>query len=158
MKTLPVLALALIALPLPSHSQKSDGAAIKADIKAIWMDIAKGDSLRPSVFDKEHNLVAFSSGGLFEDLTEEEMVAALVKGTNTLDVKPYHINVTFFGAQEDVAYATYYLVGRIMQGDQVIVADYRTRISALLEKQNGKWYWVGAHASPLFAGSGVKLD
>jgi hypothetical protein len=33
--------------------------------------------------------------------------------------------------------------------------DYRTRVSQVLEKVNGKWVIRGAHYSPLFGGVGL---
>ena len=48
--------------------------------------------------------------------------------------------------------------GKIMKKEEVAVANYRTRISQVLEKKGNKWIFVASHASPLFGGSGYKVD
>ncbi len=68
------------------------------------------------------------------------------------------MNVKFLGSEEDVAYVTYYLAGKIANGDNVVVPNYRTRISQVLEKRGSNWTFIGSHASPLFGGSGFNVD
>ena len=108
--------------------------------------------------DPEHNIIAYSTGGLWEDLSAEEMAKSIVGGPNTFALRPYHINVRFLGSKKDVAYVSYYLVGNILRGDTVVVSNYRTRISQVSEKRGGKWITVGNHASPLYGGSGIVFE
>ena len=75
---------------------------------------------------------------------------------NTLKFTPYHINAKFLGQEKDVAYVTYYLVGKIVREGKDDIANYRTRASNVMEKTDGKWVNSGAHYSPLFGGSGVE--
>ena len=77
---------------------------------------------------------------------------------NTLNFKPYHINVEIYGSDKDIAYAVYYLAGTIDRDGNAIVPNYRTRASSLMKKEKGKWYEVGSHYSPMHSGSGVKFD
>ena len=75
-----------------------------------------------------------------------------------LVAKAYHINVRLLGGAKDVAYASYYLSGNIMQDDKVVVVDYRTRISQVFHKEGKNWVIIATHASPLFGGSGVPAN
>ena len=87
----------------------------------------------------------------------EEMIT-VSDSPNTLNFKPYHINVEIYGSKKEIAYAVYYLAGTIDRDGNVIVPNYRTRASSLMKKENGKWYEVGSHYSPMHSGSGVKFD
>ena len=157
MKRTILFTLAISLLPVAAQSQAADVEAIKTNIEQMWKDMAQGKA-DPNKFDQNHNLTAYSSGGLWEDQTANELATTLVGGGVTLSVKPHHVKVTLLGEKKDVAHATYYLSGKILKGATVAVANYRTRISQVLEKQNGKWIFVANHASPLFGGSGVNFE
>ena len=150
------LIMAVLMLACSAPGQADEAAAIKKNLEQMWSDVAQG-KIDASNFG-EGTLTAYSSGGLWENLTGDELSASLLEGPNRLNVKPYHINVTFLGAQKDVSYVTYYLAGNILSEGKVIVPNYRTRISQVLEKRGDKWVWVGTHASPLFGGSGITVD
>ena len=150
------LIMAVLMLACSAPGQADEAAAIKKNLEQMWSDIALGE-IDPSNFG-EHTLTAYSSGGLWQSQSGEELSASLVGGPNRLHVKPYHIKITFLGAEKDVAYVTYYLAGNIKSEGKVVVPNYRTRISQVLEKRGDKWLWVGTHASPLFGGSGIKVD
>ena len=47
---------------------------------------------------------------------------------------------------------------RCVKKEEVAVANYLTRISQVLKKKGNKWIFVASHASPLFGGSGYKVD
>ena len=155
-KLLTVL-LVLMTVPFQVQGQAKDESALKADVVKFWEDAAQR-KLDRNKLDPEHNMVAYSTGGLWEDLTAEEMAKSIVGGPNTMALRPHHINVMFLGSKKDVAYVSYYLVGNIMKDDKVVVANYRTRISQVSEKRGGKWIGVGNHASPLFGGSGIVFE
>ena len=148
--------IAVVMIAFGAHGQANEAERIKKNITQMWKDMAQGKI--ESINFAEHTLTAYSSGGLWENLTGDELSASLLEGPNRLNVKPYHINVTFLGAQKDVSYVTYYLAGNILSEGKVIVPNYRTRISQVLEKRGDKWVWVGTHASPLFGGSGITVD
>ena len=139
------------------ESLRADRGIILENIEQMWVNMAQGKA-DPNKFDPEHNVTAYSSGGLWEDHTADELATALVGGSTILAVQPYHIKITLLGANDDVAHATYYLVGTILKDGNPIVTNYRTRISQVLEKQNGQWIFVANHASPLFGGSGVIFE
>ena len=146
------LIMAVLMLACSAPGQADEAAAIKKNLEQMWSDVALG-KIDSSNFGKD-TLTAYSSGGLWQKLSGEELSASIVTGPR-LHVKPYHIEITFLGAQKDVAYATYYLAGNIKNEEEVVVPNYRTRISQVMEKRGDKWVWVGTHASPLFGGSGI---
>lgn len=153
-----LLFLLLILLLVPQlNGQSKDEAVIKADVVKLWSDAANR-KMDKNKLDPEHNIIAYSTGGLWEDLTADKMVASIVGGPNTFDLRPYHINVKFLGSKKDVAYVSYYLSGNILRGDKIVISNYRTRISQITEKRGKKWVTVGNHASPLFGGSGIKFE
>ena len=88
-----------------------------------------------------------------------EDIRPAVDGPNTMDFKPHHINVTIVSETQDVVYAAYYLVDKILDSDRkVTVKNYRTRVSQVWVKLDEKWGVMGRHYSPLYGGSGVVLD
>ena len=133
----------------------SEIEAIKADITKFWAGLASGE-LQADAFAGEQ-IVAYSSGGMWEHLSGAELVASLTEGPR-LVTKGYHINVRLHGEAKDVAYASYYLGGKITHNGEVVVANYRTRVSQVLEKKGDKWVFAATHASPLFGGSGFVVD
>ena len=157
MNKLLTILLVLMMVPFQAQGQSKDEAAIKADVVKLWKGAAQRKMDRNKL-DPEHNMIAYSTGGLWEDLPAEEMAKSIVGGPNTFALRPYHINVRFLGSKKDVAYVSYYLVGNILRGDTVVVSNYRTRISQVSEKRGGKWITVGNHASPLYGGSGIVFE
>ncbi len=147
------LIMAVLMLACSAPGQADEAAAIKKNLEQMWSDVAQG-KIDASNFG-EDPLTAYSSGGLWQSQSGEELSASMVGGPNILHVKPHHIEIIFLGAKKDVAYATYYLAGNIKNEGKVVVPNYRTRISQVMEKRGNKWLWVGTHASPLFGGSGV---
>ena len=99
-----LLFLLLILLLVPQlNGQSKDEAVIKADVVKLWSDAANR-KMDKNKLNPEHNIIAYSTGGLWEDLTADKMVASIVGGPNTFDLRPYHINVKFLGSKKDVAY------------------------------------------------------
>ena len=120
MKRTILFTLAISLLPVAAQSQAADVEAIKTNIEQMWKDMAQGKA-DPNKFDQNHNLTAYSSGGLWEDQTANELATTLVGGGVTLSVKPHHVKVTLLGEKKDVAHATYYLSGKILKGSTVAV-------------------------------------
>ena len=54
------------------------------------------------------------------------------------------------GSGQDVAHAVYYLVGTISKDGESVIKNYRTRVSQVFEKIEGKWLLSGAHFSPFY--------
>ncbi len=157
MKKLVIASLAFMLFMPQLNGQSKDEAAIKADIIKTWKDAAQR-KIDKSLFDSDNVTSAYSTGGLWEHETGDELAKKIVGGPNTFVLTPYHMTVRFVGSKKDVAYTSYYLVGNIMRGDKVIVPNYRTRISQVSEKRGGKWVTVANHASPLFGGSGIRFE
>ena len=128
---------------------------VTGKIREFVAGMAKGEVQAASVADKQ--IIAYSSGGMWEYLSGAEFIASMTEGPK-LVAKGYHINVRLLGDANDVAYASYYLGGKITQDGEVIVVDYRTRVSQVLQKDGKNWVIVATHASPLFGGSGVPAD
>ncbi len=152
------LPFALTGVVFASESRAGDKENVVASIEQMWKDIALKI---PNAEQREHpdgSWLASSEGGLWQFISNEDFRPA-IDGPNTLDIKPHHINVTIVGEKQDVAYAAYYLVGKILDADRkVIVKNYRTRVSQVWVKLDGKWVVIGGHYSPLYAGGGVVLD
>ncbi|SVD11893.1 uncharacterized protein METZ01_LOCUS364747 [marine metagenome] len=91
--------LVLMTVPFQVQGQSKDEAAIKADVVKLWKDAAQRKMDRNKL-DPEHNMVAYSTGGLWEDLPAEEMAKSIVGEPNTLALRPYHINVMFLGSKK----------------------------------------------------------
>jgi len=136
-------------------SDEREMKAITKKITEFVAGMARGEVDASSVADKP--IIAYSSGGMWEYMNRQEFIASMTEGPR-LVAKGYHINVRFLGGARDVAYASYYLSGNIMQDDKVIVVDYRTRISQVFHKEGKNWVIVATHASPLFGGSGVPAN
>jgi hypothetical protein len=102
---------------------------------------------------------ARSDGGLWDFQSPKEIKSQIEDSPNTLNFRPYHIEVSIVGKNKDVAYTSYYLVGSITgPGNKLIASNYRTRASSTLIKNKGKWVAIGQHFSPLYGGSGVVFD
>ena len=129
--------------------------AITGKITEFVAGMARGEVDASSVADEP--IIAYSSGGMWEYMNREEFIASMTEGP-ILVAKGYHINVRLLGDAKDVAYASYYLSGNIIQDDKVVVVDYRTRISQVFHKEGKNWVIVATHASPLFGGSGVPAN
>lgn len=132
--------------------EAEDRQAIAEQIKGVWGRIAARD-FADLGFSPKGVVHAGSEGGLWREMTGKEM-AAFLEAAPTLRATPYHINVRFLGANRDVAYATYYLVGTVSRGEGGEAVSYRTRACSVMEKIDGKWVHSGQHYSPLFGGSG----
>jgi len=99
MKRTILFTLAISLLPVAAQSQAADVEGIKANIEQMWKDMAQGKA-DPNKFDQNHNLTAYSSGGLWEDQTANELATTLVGGGATLSVKPHHVKVTLLGEKK----------------------------------------------------------
>ena len=143
----------LSGLIAPANAtDKKEIEAVTQTITEFVAGMSQGEVKASSVGDEP--IIAYSSGGMWEYLSREEFIASMTEGPR-LVAKGYHIDVRLLGDAKDVAYASYYLGGKIMQDDKVIVVDYRTRISQVFHKDGKNWVIVATHASPLFGGSGV---
>ena len=150
---------ALTGVVFASESRAGDKENVVASIEQIWKDIALKNPVAIEGGHPDGSWTATSEGGLWQFLSNEEFVSRAIDGPNILDIKPRHINVTIVGEKQDVAYAAYYLVGKILDADRkVIVKNYRTRASQVSVKLDGKWVVIGSHYSPLYGGSGAVLD
>mgnify|MGYP001162536657 FL=1 len=128
---------------------------IKETIHSNWEKVAQKNvtGMHP-----DGSWMANSNGGFWEFQTVQENKTLIEDSPNTLNLKAHHINVDIYGSKKDLAYVVYYLSGSIEREGKVLISNYRTRASNLLKKEEGKWFTVGAHYSPMHSGSGVKFD
>ena len=135
-----------------------DKEDIVKQIKNQWVDFSK-KKMDSSLINPNGAWQARSDGGLWDFQSPKEIKSQIEDSPNTLNFRPYHIEVTIVGKNKDVAYTNYYLVGSITgPKGKVIASNYRTRASGTLIKNKGKWVAVGQHFSPLHGGSGVIFD
>ena len=152
------LPFALTGVAFASESRAGDKENVVAAIEQTRKDIALKNPDADRHWHPDRVWTATSEGGLRQFLSNEDFRPA-IDSPNILDIKPHHINVKIVGEKQDVAYAAYYLAGKILDTDRkVIVKNYRTRASQVWVKLDGKWVTIGSHYSPLDSGSGVGFD
>ena len=154
-KVIVVISLLLFFSNILFAGDKED---IVKQIKNQWVDFSK-KKMDSSLINPNGVWQARSDGGLWDYQSPKEIKSQIEDSPNTLNFRPYHIEVTIVGKNKDVAYTNYYLVGSITgPKGKVIASNYRTRASGTLIKNKGKWVAVGQHFSPLHGGSGVIFD
>ena len=154
-KVILVISLLLLFNNILFAGDKED---IIKQIKNQWVDFSK-KKMDSSLINPNGVWQARSDGGLWDFQSPKEIKSQIEDSPNTLNFRPYHIEVTIVGKNKDVAYTNYYLVGSITgPKGKVIASNYRTRASGTLIKYKGKWVAVGQHFSPLHGGSGVIFD
>lgn len=150
-----VLAL-LVSVPAAADMH-GDEAKIRQLTNEVWIEVSQ-KAYDPARANPDGILLATSAGGLWQRLTPTQFAAQLNDSPNTLHFTPSHVEVTFLGASGDAALVTYYLTGRIDLPGGNTIADYRTRVSEVLEKKADKWLLSAGHYSPLYGGSGVRFQ
>ena len=153
-----IISAVAVALVLNNPAWPGESAEEQQIIKTVketWKKLASKE-VSDGLVSPAGTINAQSSGGLWMNVERETFATYMKESPNTLKFTPYHINVKFLGQEKDVAYVTYYLVGKIVREGKDDIANYRTRASNVMEKTDGKWVNSGAHYSPLFGGSGVE--
>ena len=86
-----------------------DKEDIVNQIKKQWVDFSnKKTDL--SLINPNGSWQARSDGGLWDFQSPKEIQSQIEDSPNTLNFRPYHIEVTIVGKSQDVAYTNYYLV------------------------------------------------
>jgi hypothetical protein len=156
MKTLSIVLTALF-LAFPAWAEAGDQDDIKAAIDKFWADAATRTP--DSSGDNPAGVwQAASNGSLWDFLSPAERAAQTASSPYTNNFQPKHVTVRIVGSGKDVAHAVYYLVGTISKDGEPVNNNYRTRVSQVYEKIDGKWLLSGAHYSALHGGSGVPQD
>ena len=156
MKKLSIILTALF-LAFPGWAEAGDQDDVKAAIDRYWADAAT-KTPDPSGDNPAGVWQAGSNGSLWNFQSPTERAAQTTSSPYTNNVQPKHITVRIMGSDQDVAHAVYYLVGTISRDGETVITNYRTRVSQVFEKIDGKWLLSGAHFSPLYGGSGVPQD
>ncbi len=156
MKTFSIMLTALF-LAFPAWAEAGDQDDIKAAIDKFWADAA-AKTPDPSGDNPAGVWQAGSNGSLWNFLSPAERATQTTSSPYTNNFQPKHITVRIMGSDQDVAHAVYYLVGTISRDGETVITNYRTRVSQVYEKIDGKWLLSGAHYSALHGGSGVPQD
>ena len=134
-KVILVISLLLLFNNILFAGDKED---IIKQIKNQWVDFSK-KKMDSSLINPNGVWQARSDGGLWDFQSPKEIKSQIEDSPNTLNFRPYHIEVTIVGKNKDVAYTNYYLVGSITgPKGKVIASNYRTRSSGTLIKNKGK--------------------
>ncbi len=156
MKNLSII-LAALFLTFPGWAEAGDQDDVKAAIDKFWANVATRTP--DSSGDNPAGVwQAASNGSLWNFQYPAERAAQTASSPYTNNFQPMHVTVRIVGSGKDVAHAVYYLVGTISRDGEPANNNYRTRVSQVFEKIDGKWLLSGAHFSPLYGGSGVPLD
>ena len=156
MKNLSIVLTALF-LTFPAWAEAGDQDDVKAAIDRFWANVATRTPA-PSGDNPAGVWQAYSNGSLWNFQSPTEIAAEMTSSPYTNNLQPNHITVRIMGSGQDVAHAVYYLVGTISRDGETVITNYRTRVSQVFEKIDGKWLLSGAHYSPLHGGSGVPQD
>ena len=156
MKKLSIILTALF-LAFPGWAEAGDQDDVKAAIDIHWANMTTRTP-DPSGDNPAGVWQANSNGSLWNFQSPTEIAAGMTSSPYTNNLQPNHITVRIMGSGQDVAHAVYYLVGTISRDGETVITNYRTRVSQVFEKIDGKWLLSGAHYSPLHGGSGVAQD
>ena len=156
MKKLSIILTALF-LAFPGWAEAGDQDDVKAAIDIHWANMTTRTP-DPSGDNPAGVWQAASNGSLWNFLSPSERAAQTTSSPYTNNLQPNHITVRIMGSGQDVAHAVYYLVGTISRDGETVITNYRTRVSQVFEKIDGKWLLSGGHYSPLHGGSGVAQD
>jgi len=156
MKKLSIILTALF-LAFPGWAEAGDQDDVKAAIDRFWANMATRTP-DPSGDNPAGVWQAYSNGSLWNFQSPTERATETTSSPYTNNVQPKHITVRIMGSGQDVAHAVYYLVGTISRDGETVITNYRTRVSQVFEKIDGKWLLSGVHYSPLYGGSGVAQD
>ena len=156
MKKLSIILTALF-LAFPGWAEAGDQDDVKATIDILWANMTTRTP-DPSGDNPAGVWQAGSYGSLWNFQAPTERAAQTTSSPYTNNVQPKHITVRIMGSGQDVAHAVYYLVGTILKDGESVIRNYRTRVSQVFEKIDGKWLLNGDHYNPLYGGSGVPQD
>ena len=148
MKNLSII-LTTLFLTFPAWAEAGDQDDVKAAIDRFWANVATRTPA-PSGDNPAGVWQAASNGSLWNFLSPAERAAQTTSSPYTNKFQPSHINVRIMGSGQDVAHAVYYLVGTILKDGESVIKNYRTRVSQVFEKIEGKWLLSGAHFSPFY--------
>lgn len=99
---------------------------------------------------KDGSLEFWSSGGLLQEVKAGGKPEEY-ESTN-IDAKHIHVITLVTGK---VAVAQYYSEGSMTRKGSAAVSNYRTRVTQVYVKEDGKWKVRAAHWSPIAGGSGT---
>jgi len=146
-----LVASSLVIGAVAGADPAADEVALRALVADLWERVAEKTLVVADVH-PDGCTMAMSQGDFWHYMTPDEVVATINESPNTLRLTPAYIEVRFMGTAQDVAYVSYYLTGTVERGE-LLVTNYRTRVSNVFEKVNGRWRMSAGHYSPLFGGS-----
>ena len=99
---------------------------------------------------KDGSLEFWSSGGFLQEVPAGDQPDEYV----SVNIAAKHIHVITL-VPGKVAVAQYYSEGSIAPKSSAAVSNYRTRVTQVFVKEDGKWKVRAAHWSPITSGSGT---
>jgi hypothetical protein len=145
-----VLASMLIFVSSFAHA---DQATEQEVIKTIMDDIAyakKNLKDQADTVSKDGSLEFWSSGGFLQEFPAGDQPDEYV----SFNIAAKHIHVITL-VPGKVAVAQYYSEGSMASKSSAAVSNYRTRVTQVFVKEDGKWKVRAAHWSPITSGSGT---
>ncbi len=131
----------------------ADEATEQEVIKTIMDDNAyakKNLKDQDDTVSKDGSLEFWSSGGLLQEVK----AGSEPNEYESFNIVAKHIHViTLVPGQ--IAVAQFYSEGSMAPNGSAAVRNYRTRVTQVLVKENGKWKVRAAHWSPIAGGSGT---
>ena len=131
----------------------ADDATEQEVIKTIMKDNAYTKKNLKGVGDtvaKEGSLEFWSSGGLLNEVGADSAPQEF----NAFNINVKHITVITL-VPEQIAVAQYYSEGSMDPTTSAAVSNYRTRVTQVFVKEDGKWKVRAAHWSPIAGGAGT---
>ena len=148
---LALLTLSLLLLPTLALADSHEGIVAEVE-KAIEDGLAFSREHKagaPDGISKDGSVEFWSSGGLANRVSP----GGDPQEFEIFNLQAKHIEVIPLG--DAAAVAIYYTEGSLQPKGHPVVADYRTRVMAILVKEDGQWKQRAGHWSPLVGGSGT---
>ncbi len=133
-----------------AFAQSDTEKEVKQTIVENWEYANVNLKERPDQYSKHGALSFWSSGGLLNKVGSSDKPDEY----DIFNVHPKHIKVITL-VEGQAATALYYLEGSRKLKSGQLVSNYLVRVTSVFVKEDGKWKWRSAHASPLAGGAGM---
>lgn len=151
MKRIFVLLFAgLLAVPALAAAQTQTEREVIQEILASSRYSNQNLTTEPESYSRLGALEFWSSGGLLQEISREGRLDRFV----ALNVQPKHIRVITL-VEGQAAVAMFYSEGSLHPEGAAPVPNYRTRVTQVFVKEDGRWRVRASHWSALGAGAGT---
>lgn len=151
MKAITLLALtALLLVPSLTFAQTQTEREVIQEILASNRHVRQNLTTDPQGYSKLGALEFWSSGGLLHEISREGRLDRFV----SINVEPKHIRVITL-VEGQAAVAMFYSEGSMQPEGAEPVPVYRTRVTQVFVKEDGRWRVRASHWSALRGGAGT---